>query len=46
MTVSVGAAACIPAKGREPEELLEQADRRLYAAKEAGRNAVNTGAAR
>ncbi len=41
LTVSVGAAACIPDSGIEPEDLIQCADDRLYAAKQAGRNRVS-----
>jgi diguanylate cyclase (GGDEF)-like protein len=39
VTVSAGVATW-PNDGRSPEELLEQADRRLFEAKESGRNRV------
>jgi len=40
LTVSVGV-ACYPSHGRGYEELLERADRALYAAKREGKNRVN-----
>jgi diguanylate cyclase (GGDEF)-like protein len=38
VTVSLGVATCIPTEGTTPESLLADADRALYAAKNAGRN--------
>jgi diguanylate cyclase (GGDEF)-like protein len=40
VTVSIGIAASDPAATEEPEDLLREADRRLYEAKAAGRNRV------
>ncbi len=37
VTASIGIAEC-PTHGRSPEELLDRADKALYAAKEAGRD--------
>lgn len=38
VTLSMGAACMVPAEGHAPEELVAQADARLYRAKEQGRN--------
>lgn len=40
LTVSIGAACVVPAEEQEPSELIEMADRRLYMAKQQGRNRV------
>ena len=40
VTVSVGVATCIPARGGRPEALIREADANLYRAKEQGRNRV------
>ncbi len=40
VTISVGAAAMIPALGEHPERLVEAADAGLYSAKRRGRNTV------
>ena len=40
LTVSIGAAACVPAAGDGPLSLVGWADQALYAAKGAGRNCV------
>ena len=40
VTVSIGIAASDPSAAQEPEDLLRDADRRLYEAKTAGRNRV------
>lgn len=42
VTVSVGVASVIPSRGQQPENLIEAADRALYAVKQAGRNAVRS----
>ena len=38
VTISVGGATMIPDKELEPVDLYAQADKRLYAAKQKGRN--------
>jgi diguanylate cyclase (GGDEF)-like protein len=40
VTVSMGVASMVPEAGRAYQELLDAADRQLYAAKEAGRNQI------
>jgi diguanylate cyclase (GGDEF)-like protein/PAS domain S-box-containing protein len=40
VTLSIGVAGCIPEHGLPTEDLLTQADRNLYKAKETGRNRV------
>jgi two-component system chemotaxis family response regulator WspR len=40
LTVSIGAASAVPAEAQEARELIEMADRRLYQAKQQGRNRV------
>jgi diguanylate cyclase (GGDEF)-like protein len=42
VTISVGVAAMCPARGQQASMLIEEADRALYQAKEAGRNRVFT----
>jgi diguanylate cyclase (GGDEF)-like protein len=42
LTVSFGVATLIPTSAIEPEELIDRADRALYAAKQSGRNRVCT----
>ena len=42
VTVSLGVAACRPAEGGTPPDLVTAADRALYLAKERGRNRVET----
>ncbi|MDP1733860.1 MAG: diguanylate cyclase [Sulfuritalea sp.] len=43
VTISVGCAAVLPGALLNPQDLLDAADRNLYAAKSAGRNRVCTG---
>ncbi|MBV8625645.1 MAG: diguanylate cyclase, partial [Herbaspirillum sp.] len=40
LTVSIGAACMVPTPEQELSELIEMADRRLYRAKQQGRNRV------
>ena len=40
VTMSMGAASCIPQRGKSPTELFKLADKRLYEAKKAGRNMI------
>lgn len=40
LTVSIGIASCVPERGISYEQLVQQADQALYAAKAAGRNCV------
>ena len=42
LTVSLGVASIVPRPGVRPEDLVDRADRALYAAKEGGRNRVTT----
>jgi two-component system chemotaxis family response regulator WspR len=42
LTVSLGVATVIPRPGLRPEDLVDLADRALYAAKQGGRNRVAT----
>jgi diguanylate cyclase (GGDEF)-like protein len=42
LTVSLGVATAVPRPGMRPEDLVDRADRALYAAKEAGRNRVSS----
>jgi diguanylate cyclase (GGDEF)-like protein len=44
LTISVGVSTCVPDGGVTPEELIEEADRALYAAKRGGRNRVEVAA--
>jgi len=46
LTVSLGVATLVPGAGLRPEDLVEHADRALYAAKQAGRNRVAMAEAR
>lgn len=43
VTISVGCAAMLPGESHLPQELIDTADRNLYAAKRAGRNRVCAG---
>jgi diguanylate cyclase (GGDEF)-like protein len=45
LSISVGVASAVPRPGEEPASLVQRADERLYAAKQAGRNQVSAGAA-
>ncbi len=45
LSISVGVASAVPRRGEEPASLVQRADERLYAAKQAGRNQVSAGAA-
>jgi len=40
ITVSIGVATCVPSRARQTADLIETADRALYAAKRSGRNCV------
>ncbi|MHA7815711.1 MAG: GGDEF domain-containing protein [Pseudohaliea sp.] len=44
ITISIGIADCLPGAGNHWQSLLDDADRALYAAKEAGRNHVQVAA--
>ncbi|WBS04559.1 diguanylate cyclase [Pseudoduganella sp. SL102] len=46
VTMSIGVATLVPAAGKLPAELVEGADRALYAAKDGGRNRATSAVAR
>jgi len=46
LTISLGVSTCVPAGLVTPEELIEEADKALYAAKRGGRNRVEAAAPR